>query len=150
MEDGAESAQKTAFEIGDWARVQDGERGAVFTDSPDGPYPPNRNAVMTSKPFSLKDFKNPVLYFDAKYDVEKKHDRFAVEIETDGWFGKKWKEVARYDGVSDWNSQKIDLREISGKSDARLRFRMESDRDRGGDGVYLDNIVVAEQEQVPL
>lgn len=150
LEDGAESVEKSAFEIGDWARVQVEERGAVFTDSPDGPYPPNRNAIMTSKPFSLKEFKHPVLYFDAKYDVEKKHDRFAVEIETDGWFGKKWKEVGRYDGVSEWTSEKIDLREISGRSDARVRFRMESDRDRGGDGVYLDNIVVAEQEPVTV
>lgn len=148
LEDRAESAENSAFEPGDWTRVSVDGRGSVFTDSPDGPYPPNRNAILLSKPFSLKEFKRPTLYFDTKYDVEKKHDRFAVEVETDGWFGKKWKEVARYDGLADWHSVKLDLSEVAGKGETRIRFRMESDKDRSGDGVYLDNVVVAESEPV--
>lgn len=145
IEDSAESASASDFDLGEhWTRVAVDGRDSVFTESPDGDYPANRDAVMVSKKFSLKDFKKPLLHFEAKYDVENKHDHFVVEIEKDGWFGKKWKEVASFDGVSEWQAHKLDLSEYAGNKEARIRFRLESDRDRNRDGVYLDNIVLAE------
>jgi len=148
LEDNADSAQGSIFEQDEhWKRVEMDGRGKVFTDSPDGDYPANREAILVSKPFSMEDFRKPVLHFDAKFDVEQKHDEFTVEVETDGWFGKKWKEVARFDGLSDWQTHKLDISRYTGEDDTRIRFRMESDRDRNRDGVYLDNIVIAESPE---
>jgi hypothetical protein len=145
LEDNAESDKETAFVASEhWSRVNLPDRGFVFTESPEGDYPPDREAVLVSKPFTLKGFHKPVLHFDAKVDVEKKHDEFTVEIEKDGWFGKSWKEVARFDGISDWENHKLDLGDYADYKETRIRFRLESDRDRSGDGVYLDNIVIAD------
>ena len=145
LEDSGDSVAMSAFEPSEhWTQVPAEGRGLVYTESPDGEYPADRDAILVSKPFSLKGFRNPVLHFDAKVDVEKKHDSFSVEIEKDGWFGKKWQRVASFDGLSDWRTQKLDLSDYSGKDEVKIRFRLESDRDRNRDGVYLDNIVIAE------
>lgn len=147
LEDNADSAESTAFAPSEhWSRVAMPDRGMVFTDSPDGEYPANRDAVLLAKPFSLKGFEKPVLHFESKFDVEKKHDEFVVEVEKDGWFGKKWKEVASFDGLSDWQTHQVDISRYTGKDDVRIRFRMVSDKDRNRDGVYLDNIVIAEAD----
>lgn len=148
LEDRAESAENTPFEPSEhWSRVAVEGRGFVYTESPDGEYPADRDAILLSKPFSLEGFENPVLHFDAKIDVEKKHDEFVVEIEGKNWWGgKTWKELASFDGLSDWQNNQISLRKYRGKKDAKIRFRLESDKDRNRDGVYLDNIVIAEKE----
>jgi subtilisin family serine protease len=148
LEDDADSTAESAFQPSEhWTRVAVEGRGSVFTESPNGDYPSERDAILLSKPFSLKGFEKPVLHFDCKFDVERKHDKFVVEIEKDGWFGKKWKEVARFDGISDWESHKLDVSGYTGKDDVRLRFRLESDKDRNRDGVFLDNVVIAEGGQ---
>ena len=145
LEDLVDSNDESLFDLGEhWKKVTDADGRSVYTDSPDGDYPADREAVLTSKPFSLKGFAKPVLYFDLKHDVEQKHDEFRVEVEKDGWFGKSWKEVASFDGKSDWTTRKLDLTRFTGKDDVRIRFVMESDRDRNRDGVSLDNIVLAD------
>ena len=101
-----------------------------------------------SKKFSLEGFKKPVLHFDSKVDVELKHDKFVVEIEKYGWFGRRsWSEIASFDGLSDWQSHKYDISDYTGKDDMRIRFRLVSDRDRNRDGVFLDNVVIAEADE---
>ena len=128
-----------------WSLVDEPGRGKVYTESPDGEYPANRDAQLVSQKFSLEEFKKPVLHFDSKVDVELKHDKFVVEIEKYGWFGRRsWSEIASFDGLSDWQSHKIDISEYTGKDDMRVRFRLVSDRDRNRDGVFLDNVVIAE------
>ncbi|MFA5506953.1 MAG: S8 family peptidase [Vulcanimicrobiota bacterium] len=130
-----------------WSLVDEPGRGKVYTESPNGDYPPNRDAQLTSNKFSLEEFKRPVLHFDSKIDVELKHDKFVVEIEKYGWFGRRsWEQLARFDGLSDWQNHKLDLSGYTGKDDMRIRFRLESDKDRNRDGVYLDNVVIAEAE----
>ena len=147
MEDRAETTEESAFEPSEhWSLVPELGRGMVYTESPEGDYPANRDAILQAKPFSLKGFRNPVLHFDAKVDVEKKHDQFTIEIEKDGWFGKSWKPLASYDGIIDWTSQKFDLGDFAGKDEVKIRFRLKSDKDRNRDGVYIDNIVVAEAD----
>ena len=147
LEDTADT-QETAFVPSEhWTKVEVEGRGQVFTESPEGDYPADRDAVLTSKKFSLEGYKNPQIHFDCKVDVEKKHDKFVVEIEKYGWFGRRsWAEVARFDGFEDWKNHKIDISDYTGRDDMRIRFRLESDRDRNRDGVYLDNIVIAERD----
>lgn len=148
LEDWADTPEESAFLPSEhWTRVAEPGRGMVYTESPEGDYPSDRDAVLQAKTVSLKGFKKPVLHFDVKWDVELKHDRFTVEYEKDGFFGKSWKELKSFDGLSDWQSQAIDLQDYTGYEEFKLRFRLKSDRDRNRDGVYLDNIVVAEADQ---
>jgi subtilisin family serine protease len=148
LEDRGESQERAFVPSEDWSLVNEPGRGKVFTESPDGNYPNDRDAQLVSKKFSLKGFENPELHFDSKIDVENKHDEFVVEIEKHGWFGRRsWKEIASFDGLTDWQSHKIDISKYTGKDDMRIRFRLESDKDRNRDGVFLDNIVIAEANE---
>ena len=145
FEDRGESAESAFAPSEHWSLVDEPGRGKVYTESPDGEYPPNRDAQLVSKKFSLEGFEKPVLHFDSKIDVENKHDEFVVEIEKYGWFGRRsWSEVASFDGLTDWKSHQIDLSDYTGKDDMRIRFRLQSDKDRNRDGVFLDNVVIAE------
>ena len=49
--------------------------------------------------------------------------------------------------MSDWQSHKYDISDYTGKDDMRIRFRLVSDRDRNRDGVFLDNVVIAEADE---
>jgi subtilisin family serine protease len=145
FEDRGESAESAFAPSEHWSLVDEPGRGKVYTESPEGEYPPNRDAQLVSKTFSLEGFEKPILHFDSKIDVENKHDEFVVEIEKYGWFGRRsWEKVASFDGLTDWQSHKIDLGSYTGKDDMRIRFRLESDKDRNRDGVFLDNVVIAE------
>lgn len=127
---------------GDWAREAHPGRGLIITDSPDGDYQNNVDASVVSPVISLKGVKNATLNFDARYTIEPKHDACLVEVETDGWWGKKWKTVSRLDGFSEWKNHQVDLNEHAGK-DIRVRFRMKTDRDRVAYGIQLDHMTVA-------
>jgi subtilisin family serine protease len=127
---------------GDWARVPFHGRGTIVTDSPDGDYDNNVDASLTSPVIDLSDVSNAKLHFDSRYTIEPKHDACHVEIEVDGWFGKKWKKLSSLDGFSDWKSNEIDLSRYTGKP-VRLRFRMDTDRDRVAYGVQLDHLSIS-------
>ncbi len=73
---------------GRWGRVQDPERGWVWTDSPDGPYDNASDTSLTSPLISLKGKAQSVLLLDAKHDIQQK-DKAVVEVGTsDGeWHG---------------------------------------------------------------
>jgi subtilisin family serine protease len=130
---------------GDWARTPFAGRGTIVTDSPDGDYENDTNASLISPPIDLKNVRNATLHFDARYTIEPKHDACVVEVETDGWFGKKWKKLTRLDGFSDWKNHEIDLSGYTGK-DVRLRFRMDTDRDRVAYGIQLDHLSVSSSD----
>lgn len=145
FEDGFEVAEGTpdgwTFE-GEWAREEFAGRGTIVTDSPDGDYKNNVDASLTSPVIDLKGIKNAVLSFDARYTIEPKHDGCLVEIESDGWWGKKWKTLTKLDGFSEWKNQRVDISEYAGK-DVRIRFRMKTDRDRVAYGIQLDHMTVS-------
>lgn len=127
---------------GEWAREDYAGRGTIFTDSPDGDYKNNVDASVISPVIDLKGIKNAVLSFDARHTIEPKHDGCLVEIETDGWWGKKWKTLTKLDGFSEWKNQRIDISEYAGK-DVRVRFRMKTDRDRVAYGIQLDHMTIS-------
>ena len=127
---------------GQWARVPHPGRGTIVTDSPEGDYENNYDASITSPEIDLSKVNQARLLFDARYTIEPKHDACHVEIEVDGWFGKKWKNLASLDGFSEWKSHEIDLSPYAGKK-TRLRFRMDTDRDRVAYGIQLDHLAIS-------
>lgn len=143
FEDGMEDGKAKWTAEGRWAQVAEPGHGHVWTDSPDGDYAHKTNASLTSTDISLKDYKSPKLYFDAKHDIELKHDGLQVEVYgKKGWFGgTKWRTEKTLDGISNWQTHVLDLSEYEGQ-DVKVRFRMESDDSRARDGAYLDNVVV--------
>jgi hypothetical protein len=134
---------------GEWARVPFPGRGTIVTDSPDGDYENNYDASITSPVIDLSNVTNAKLHFDSRYTIEPKHDACHVEIEVDGWFGKKWKKLKSLDGFSEWKNHEIDLSGYTGKP-TRLRFRMDTDRDRVAYGIQLDHLSISttDAEQV--
>jgi len=130
---------------GEWARVPYPGRGSIVTDSPDGDYPNNYKASLISPEIDLSKVSKAKLHFDARYTIEPRHDACHVEIETDGWFGKKWKKLMSLDGFSEWKSHEVDLSPYAGKK-TRLRFRMDTDRDRVAYGIQLDHLAISTTE----
>lgn len=138
----AEGAEDAWTLEGDWARVPMPGRGTIMTDSPEGDYDNNVDASLTSPMLDLRGVTSAKLNFDARYTIEPKHDACVVEVETDGWWGKKWKRLARLDGFSEWQNHEIDISRYTGK-EVRVRFRMDTDRDRVAYGIQLDHLSVS-------
>ncbi len=134
---------------GSWGLISLAGRGRVWTDSPEGGYVGKRNDSLTSTGISLKEWKNPVLSFDAKVNTEKKYDTCEVEVYGRKWWGgTKWRSVASLSGIHDWKGYQVSLSEYEGQ-DIKIRFRFRSDDSRDFDGVYLDNVVISgRQDQV--
>ena len=130
---------------GEWARVPFSGRGTIMTDSPEGDYKNDYEASLISPKIDLKNLTNAELHFDARYTIEPKHDACVVEIEHDGWFGKKWSKLAKLDGFSEWQNQKLDLSRYTGQ-EVRLRFRMDTDRDRVAYGIQLDHLSISTKD----
>ena len=116
-----------------------------MTDSPEGDYKNDYEASLISPKIDLKNLTNAELHFDARYTIEPKHDACVVEIEHDGWFGKKWSKLAKLDGFSEWQNQKLDLSRYTGQ-EVRLRFRMDTDRDRVAYGIQLDHLSISTKD----
>jgi hypothetical protein len=127
---------------GKWARVPEPGRGTIMTDSPDGDYDNNYKASLVSPKINLKNVNDATLHFDARYTIEPKHDACVVEVETDGWFGKTWKTLAKLDGFSEWKNHEIDISQYTG-DEVRFRFRMDTDRDRVAYGIQLDHLSIS-------
>ncbi|MEW6281128.1 MAG: S8 family serine peptidase [Candidatus Eremiobacterota bacterium] len=131
---------------GTWGQVDWPGRGQVWTDSPGGDYSGDANHSLTSVSISLKDWKEPVLHFEARVDTEQKYDKCHVEVlGRKFWGGHKWREVGKLEGIQDWKGYQIDLSDYEGQ-EIQLRFRMESDESRNRDGVYLDNAVITARQ----
>ena len=143
----ADGSPETWTMEGSWARVPVAGRGMVMTDSPEGDYDNDSDYSLTSPTIDLKGLRSAKLHFDARYTIEPKHDGCFVEVETNGWFGKKWKKVARLDGHSGWKNHQVDLSDYAGK-DLKFRFRMETDRDRVAYGIQLDHLSISSDDEL--
>ncbi|MEW6281291.1 MAG: zinc carboxypeptidase, partial [Candidatus Eremiobacterota bacterium] len=128
---------------GTWAQVEVEGRGKVWTDSPDGNYQDRANTSLTSRAISLEGFRGSTLLFDAKYDLENRYDKVFVEASTDG---QSWESLKNVTGASDWNSHAVDLSKFDGQS-VQVRFRLQTDSSQVHDGFYLDNMVIAGDQQ---
>jgi len=127
---------------GTWAQVEEPGRGKVWTDSPGGNYGEKTEHTLTSQTISLKGLEGASLTFDAKWDMEEKHDKLVVDVDNGGWWDK---EVASFTGKSDWGRQTIDLSKFDGDN-LTLKFRLESDKSVTADGFYLDNLAVTAEK----
>ena len=126
---------------GDWGREVVEGRGEVWSDSPGGFYKRDQKASLTSKAFSLADFKSAELQFDCRHDLEINFDRIFLEARTGGDQGE-WKELKNYNLLDGWHTERVDLNEYAGKDDVQLRFRLKTDGDVFKDGFQFDRLVV--------
>lgn len=136
---------------GDWGReVVDG-RGEVWSDSPGGFYKGGQNASLTSKPFSLADYKSAKLQFECRHDLEINFDKIFLEARTGGEDGK-WTEMKSFNLLQGWHKEELDLAPYLGRPDLQLRFRLKTDTDVMLDGFQFDRLVVTgepKQQETP-
>ncbi len=140
-----DDAANWSTEGGTWAQVDVAGRGKVWTDSPDGDYANNTNNGMTSRAIDLSGITGSKLIFDEKHATENRYDKVHVEASADG---QTWSGLAQYTGTGDWSSKTIDLSAFDG-GNVQLRFRVTSDGSVSGDGVSIDNLVIAGSAVTP-
>ena len=126
---------------GDWAQVEQPGRGWVWTDSPDGPYEMDSETSITTQTIDLTGYSGAKLRFEAKHELEDRHDVVKVQVFKGGWW-RPWRTVATLTGESDWKAHTLDLSDFDGK-EIQIRFLMEADDSVVKDGFYLDNVVVS-------
>ncbi len=137
--DDLESDNENWSTDGAWGKVEVEGRGHVYTDSPEGAYPPSSDSALTSRAFDLSTVGSPVLQFKIKHDTERNFDKVFLEISNDG---ENWNELAAYHGLTDWREKAVDLSAYENQT-VQVRFRLTSDRSIQKDGVYIDDIQVA-------
>ena len=127
---------------GNWALVDEPGRGQVYTDSPDGYYGNLERTALVSPSFSLEDFENSKLYLDLKTAIGY-GDEVTVEVHGKGWFFRRWRKVATFEGGSDWKTHALDLSKYDGQDRLKLRIRLKSNHLGNYDGVSVDRVVVS-------
>ena len=126
---------------GDWGRELVEGRGEVWSDSPGGFYKGEQQASLTSKSFSLENFRTALLQFDCRHDLEINFDKIFLEARSGGQDGE-WKELKNFNLLEGWHTESVNLNEYVGKPDLQLRFRLKTDGDVMKDGFQFDRLVV--------
>jgi subtilisin family serine protease len=126
---------------GDWGREIVEGRGEVWSDSPGGFYKRDQKASLTSKSFSLQDFKTAQLQFDCRHDLEINFDKIFLEARSGG-AEAEWAELDNFNLLDGWHTESFDLADYIGKDDVQLRFRLKTDGDVFKDGFQFDRLVV--------
>ena len=117
-----------------------------WTDSPASDYANDADVSLTSIPFSLAGFTNPILRFWNHYALEEGWDYGCVEVSTDD--GVSWTEAACYTGwLTDWTHEQVSLRDYGGQASVRIRFHLVSDSIVTDDGWYVDDVEVRETQE---
>ena len=158
--DGAEAAMAD-WQSNGWGTTADAFTGDfAFTESPSGNYPNNAAITMTQLAgIDLSQWVNPILSFNAKWDIEEGWDFAQVLGSPDG--GLTWIALAGqythpgngemaqpmgepgYDGQqTQWVSENFDLSQFASSTDFRLGFQLTSDNYVNGDGFVVDNIAI--------
>ena len=131
---------ESAFQGGNWS----------LTDSPDGNYSPNADAIAKMKSsVDLSTSSFPVLTFWHKYMLHH-NDYIDVDISTDGGF--IWSTLWRtgYDKWADtWSPVMIDLSSYKSTS-VKIRFRLRATDSYVHDGWYVDDVAIRERDAVPV
>ena len=111
-----------------------------WTDSPGGNYRSNRNTSLTSPAIDFSNHSGAQLRFNQICDTEAGFDFCNVEVAPDG---VNWQTVASYDGAhTAWESVVIDVPQLAGQSNARIRFRLSTDTGVTEDGWHVDDVRV--------
>ncbi len=129
---------------GQWGQKPVPGRGLVWSDSPEGLYRPDADDSLTSRPFSLEGFENPVLAFDCRYDLEITFDKVHLEVSPDG---QSWTTVDSFNRLAGWHRPSYRLADWAGEPAIALRFRLVSDGDVQKTGFEFDNLVVTESRE---
>jgi hypothetical protein len=111
-----------------------------WTDSPGGNYRNNRNVSLTSPAIDFSDYSGGQIRFNQICDTEAGFDYCNVEIAPDGI---NWQTVATYDGAhAAWGPVTIDVPQLAGQPNARIRFRLSTDPGVTEDGWHIDDVRV--------
>jgi PKD repeat protein len=127
---------------GNWAITTESSHSPShsWTDSPGGNYGNYWDYSLISPIFDLSDYERVALDFWHIYDLEDGYDYGYVEISTDG--GSNWTQVATYNGEDQttWMQETLDLAALDGQTNARFRFRIDSDSWIVADGWHVDDV----------
>ena len=113
----------------------------MWSDSPGGFYKRDQQASLTSKPFSLKEYRAAELQFDCRHDLEINFDKIFLEAKS-GTPEAEWKELKNFNLLDGWHTERIDLSSLVGQDDVQIRFRLKTDGDVFKDGFQFDRLVV--------
>ena len=131
---------ESAFQGGNWS----------LTDSPEGNYSPNADAVARMKSsIDLSTSTFPVLTFWHKYLVHY-NDYIYVDISTDAGFtwSNLWN-TGHYKWADTWSPAIIDLSNYKSTS-VKIRFRLRASDSYFHDGWYIDDVVIRERDAIPV
>ena len=128
---------------GTWAQQEIDGRQA-WTDSPDGNYESRTKMSLVSKPFNLENIEEATLMFESKMDLAE-GDKVLLEVHN-GSFFSWWRDMAVFEGSSDWTQQSIDISNFDG-DDVRFRFRILSDSSQEADGFSVSDLKVVGKNQ---
>ena len=89
----------------------------------------------------LSSVENVELSFFHTYTTESNYDYAIVEYSTNG--GSTWSEAIRWDGSnSGWDEVVLQLPDLNGAAQARIRFRLDTDGSVTRDGWHIDDITL--------
>ncbi len=146
------SSETWGVEIG-----ADGEQ--YMTDSPSGDYDPSTiSTTILEVPLDIRGYSNPMLRFDASWDIEFNWDFCQVLGSNDG--GASWVALSGqhtdigngssvqplgepgYHGSQAWIAEEVSLAVFSESPSFLLAFELISDTYYEGDGFKVDNVAV--------
>jgi carboxypeptidase T len=144
LEDAAEVALPSPFAPQSPWVLRNGagrDGGAAWMQSASGSYANNVNASLTSGVLDLQGYTSVGLRFEQRCNTEASWDFGIVEVSQNG--GSSWIEVFRCDGETGWRTVELDLPQLDGVAQVRLRFRFLSDPGVVAPGWAVDDIVLS-------
>jgi len=142
-----------------WGTEMGMDSSLYLTDSPFGYYQANAlSSAILNTSLDLRGYNNPLLQFDASWDIEFNYDFCQVLASVDG--GSNWTALEGvytvtgngvtaqplgepgYHGTRTWISESIPLDQFTGEEQLTLSFRLASDAFYEGDGFKVDNLMV--------
>lgn len=132
----------TNFEAeGTWQRHRD----SWYDSAPELDYRDNLDQSLTSREIDLTRTQNPVLSFEARFDIENNHDFVSLEVSD----GTGWQRLKSFSGTSPLKSYRLPLSDFQGKK-VKIRFRQTSDGSRAGKGFEFKKLRVHDGERCLL
>jgi len=144
FEDDVESGNQGWTAEGNWAITAENScsDSHSWTDSPGADYGRSWDISLISPVLDLSDYEEITLGFQHIYDLEDGYDYGYVEYSTDG--GAGWTQANSYNGEdhTTWTQADIPFSALNGESDARFRFRLDTDGSVAEDGWHIDDITL--------